>query len=111
MYSENYGESDGAYTEDNEYVYEAELKKHPADKSVRDYFSELTVADIIALVTGGLKTITANEDGIQYHFFINLEEFFGPIPVVCFVNKASTILEFLSSKRPLDWVTIISKHI
>ena len=38
MYSENYGESDGAYTEDNEYVYGAELKKHPADKSVRDYF-------------------------------------------------------------------------
>ena len=92
----------GLFLSSNVYGAKLETKKSPADKSVRDYFSKLTVADIIALVTGGLKTITANEDGIQYHFFINLEEFFGPIPVVCFVNKASTILEFLSSKRPLD---------
>ena len=67
-----------------------ETKKSPADKLVRDYFSKMTVADIIAKQPGALQEITSNEDGVQYHFFMNMKEVSGPIPIVCFVSSKST---------------------
>ena len=50
----------------------------------------MTVADIIAKQPGALQEITSNEDGVQYHFFMNMKEVSGPIPIVCFVSSKST---------------------
>ena len=74
-------------------VYAAEFiknKKKSTDKFVRDYFSQKTVADIIAMAPLALQEITSNEDGVQYHFFISMKEVSGRIPVVCFVSSKST---------------------
>ena len=50
----------------------------------------MTVADIIDMAPGALQEITSNEDGVQYHFFMNMKEVSGPIPIVCFVSSKST---------------------
>tara|TARA_B110000444_G_scaffold138546_1_gene130076 strand:+ start:926 stop:1213 length:288 start_codon:yes stop_codon:yes gene_type:complete len=80
----------GLFLSSNVYGAKLETKKSPADKSVRDYFSKMTVADIIDMAPGALQEITSNEDGVQYHFFMNMKEVSGPIPIVCFVSSKST---------------------
>ena len=73
-------------------VYGATLEtiKKPSDKYVKDYVSKMSVADIIAMDPGALQNITANEGGVQYHFFMRMKGISGSIPIICFISIKST---------------------
>ena len=68
-----------------------EKKVKASDKIINDFFKNKTVADIIELAPLSLQEITSNEDGVQYHFFVNMKETSAKVPVICFVNSKSTV--------------------
>ena len=68
-----------------------EKKIKASDKIINDFFKNKTVADIIELAPTSLQEITSNEDGVQYHFFVNMKETSEKVPVICFVNSKSTV--------------------
>ena len=72
-------------------VYGEKVKYDASDKFVKDYFDQMTVADIMSMDSGSLQNITSNEYGVQYHFLMNMNEVSGPVSVICFVDIKSTI--------------------
>ena len=72
-------------------VIAEEKKIKASDKIINDFFKNKTVADIIELAPTSLQEITSNEDGVQYHFFVNMKETSAKVPVICFVNSKSTV--------------------
>tara|TARA_B100000787_G_C16123641_1_gene263913 strand:+ start:405 stop:689 length:285 start_codon:yes stop_codon:yes gene_type:complete len=73
-------------------TYSDEKIYGPSDQFVKNYFSKMTVADIIVLASpNALTHITSNSEGVQYHFIISMKKVTDPVPVICFVNiKLST---------------------
>ena len=72
-------------------VYGEKAKYDASDKFVKDYFKLMTVADIMSMDSRALQNITTNDNGIQYHFLMNMNEVSGPVSVICFVDIESTI--------------------
>ncbi len=69
----------------------AERMYSNTSKYVKDIVSNLTVAKIIEQAPASLQEITTNEDGVQYHFFMDMKNVVGKIPVICFINSKSTV--------------------
>ena len=72
-----------AYSDDKMYS--------PSDDFVKNYFSNMTVADVMIMGTpNALTQISTNADGAQYHFIISMKKVTGPVPVICFVSSTVT---------------------
>ena len=72
-----------AYSDDKMYS--------PSDDFVKNYFSKMTVADVMIMGTpNALTQISANAVGVQYHFIISMKKVTGPVPVICFVSSTAT---------------------
>ncbi|MDB3960336.1 hypothetical protein N9387_00330 [Candidatus Pelagibacter sp.] len=72
--------SGNAYADDKKYKL--------SDKIIKDYFKNMTVADIIEMApSDSLQEITTNSYGVQYHFFIPMKQTSKRVPVICFINS------------------------
>ena len=72
-------------------VHSEEKMYSPSDDFVKNYFSKMTVADLIIMGSpNALTQISSNAEGVQYHFIISMKKVTGPVPVICFVNSTKT---------------------